>query len=88
MSTSPSGAATDPRRVAIVTGASSGIGRAAAVRLAADGMVVILAARRADELNAVAAEITQRGGSSVALPTDVTRPDDIERLITRVMADH
>jgi NAD(P)-dependent dehydrogenase (short-subunit alcohol dehydrogenase family) len=88
MSTSPSGTTIDPRRVAIVTGASSGIGRATAVRLAADGMIVILAARRADELGAVAAEITRRGGSAIALPMDVTRRDDIERLVSRVVADH
>ena len=59
-------------RVAIVTGASSGIGEATALRLAALGAQVAVAARRTDRLNALAARITAAGGTAVSLPLDVT----------------
>ncbi len=57
--------------VAIVTGASSGIGRALALRLGADGYRVGLIARRRDELEAVAGEIARTGGAAVAAVADV-----------------
>ncbi|HEY7629066.1 MAG TPA: SDR family NAD(P)-dependent oxidoreductase [Thermoleophilaceae bacterium] len=60
----------------IVTGASSGIGREAAIRLAARGAKVALWARRADELNALADEI---GDGAVAVPCDVADPDAVAR---------
>src|SRR6185312_14832601 len=59
-------------RVAIVTGASSGIGEATAFRLATLGAKVAVAARRTDNLDALAARITAAGGSALALPLDVT----------------
>ncbi len=59
-------------RVAIVTGASSGIGEATAFRLATLGAKVAVAARRADNLDALAARITAAGGTALALPLDVT----------------
>ncbi|MCU7725905.1 SDR family NAD(P)-dependent oxidoreductase [Actinoplanes sp. KI2] len=65
--------------VVIVTGASSGIGRATALRLGRAGTTVVLAARRADHLEAVAAEI----GSAVVVPTDVRDPAAIEALVAR-----
>src|SRR5512143_1215956 len=68
-------------RVAVVTGASSGIGRATAVRLAAEGVRVGLGARRADRLEAVADSIRKMGGTARAVPTDVTRAEDVERLV-------
>ncbi|MEU4159894.1 SDR family NAD(P)-dependent oxidoreductase [Actinoplanes sp. NPDC026670] len=67
--------------VVIVTGASSGIGRAIAVRLAARGDTVILAARRAAELESVAAEIR----SAVPVPTDVTDPAAVDALVERAL---
>jgi NAD(P)-dependent dehydrogenase (short-subunit alcohol dehydrogenase family) len=65
--------------VVIVTGASSGIGRATALRLGRAGATVVLAARRADQLDEVAAEI----GTAVVAPTDVRDPAAIEALVAR-----
>ena len=59
-------------RVAIVTGASSGIGEATSFRLAGLGAKVAVAARRADRLKALAARITAAGGTALPLPLDVT----------------
>ncbi|GGL79540.1 SDR family oxidoreductase [Wenxinia marina] len=70
-------------RIAIVTGASSGIGHAIARALAAEGARVILAARSADRLDALAAEIGAAGGTGLALPTDVTDEGQVEALFAR-----
>jgi NADP-dependent 3-hydroxy acid dehydrogenase YdfG len=59
-------------RTAVVTGASSGIGAATARRLAREGYYVVLAARRVDRLEAVAAQITAAGGQARVYPLDVT----------------
>jgi NAD(P)-dependent dehydrogenase (short-subunit alcohol dehydrogenase family) len=72
-----------PMSVVIVTGASSGIGRTTAIRLARAGHTVVLAARRADELETVAAEIIAAGGAAVAVPTDVRDPAATAALIER-----
>lgn len=66
-------------RVAVVTGASSGIGAATAERLATLGATVAVAARRADNLDALVARITEAGGTALALPLDVT---DREAVLT------
>ena len=71
--------------VAIVTGASSGIGEATAESLASRGADVVLAARRADELEAVAERIRSDGGTAVVVPTDVTENDDIDTLVTETV---
>lgn len=68
-----------------ITGASAGIGRATAQRLASDGAAVVLLARRADRLQAVADAITTRGGRAIAVAGDVTRPDDADRLVAETI---
>lgn len=59
-------------RIALVTGASSGIGEAAAIALAQAGATVVLSARRAERLSALAARIGDKGGKALALPGDVS----------------
>ena len=73
------------KRVVAITGASAGIGRATALRLARDGAAVALCARRADRLDAVAVDIIAAGGQALAVRADVTRPDEIEGFIARTV---
>jgi NAD(P)-dependent dehydrogenase (short-subunit alcohol dehydrogenase family) len=77
----------DPRhwlndRVAVVTGASRGIGAATAVALAGAGAHVVLAARDQGALAMVADRIRHGGGTARVLPTDVSNPADVDRLFT------
>ena len=73
---------TDQHRVALVTGASRGIGAATADALAANGFDVVLAARTEAELQAVASEIaSDHDVTAHAVPTDVTDPDAVESLV-------
>ncbi|MCG5460678.1 SDR family oxidoreductase [Micromonospora sp. NPDC053740] len=66
--------------VAIVTGASSGIGAATARRLAAEGFHVLAAARRAERLTDLVAEITAAGGQATAVTCDITSDESVARL--------
>ncbi|WP_405178955.1 SDR family oxidoreductase [Nocardia sp. NBC_01377] len=68
-------------KVALVTGASSGIGEAAAKTLAARGAAVVLAARRIDQLDRVSTEIAELGGKAVGVATDVTVDSDLEKAV-------
>jgi NADP-dependent 3-hydroxy acid dehydrogenase YdfG len=69
-------------KVVAITGASSGIGAATARRLSAAGAAVVLGARRADRLDALVTELRAAGGRAEAVPIDVTRSDDLHRLVT------
>ncbi len=73
-------------RVAIVTGASSGIGEAIARGFAAASIKTVLAARSTDKLEAIAADIAATGGTALACPTDVTQEPQVLRLFEAVMA--
>ncbi len=72
------------RRIALVTGAGSGIGRAAALGLLKDGWSVVLAGRRPAPLQALAAEAEARGQTALAVPTDVSDPDSVQALFAAV----
>jgi NADP-dependent 3-hydroxy acid dehydrogenase YdfG len=72
-------------RVALVTGASSGIGAAAAEALAAAGATVALVARRADRLETLASQIADGGGKAIALPGDVTEEQMAQGAVTETL---
>jgi len=72
-------------RVALVTGASSGIGSATALAFAAKGASVVVAARREDELAALVAQIEAGGGTASAVKTDVSLSPDVERLVAHTV---
>jgi NAD(P)-dependent dehydrogenase (short-subunit alcohol dehydrogenase family) len=74
------------QEVAIVTGASSGIGAATARELGRRGATVVLAARRVGELEAQARAIRVAGGEALAVPTDVADPAQVTRLVERAAA--
>ena len=73
-------------RVIAITGASAGIGRATALRLARDGAAVAICARRRDQLDAVAAAITAAGGQALAVVADVTRAGDVDAFVAETVA--
>jgi NAD(P)-dependent dehydrogenase (short-subunit alcohol dehydrogenase family) len=87
MSTSaPSRFALD-ERVALITGAGTGIGRGVALVLAEHGADVVLAGRRLQPLEETAREIEVLGRRALVVPTDVTNVDQCERLVERAMAE-
>ena len=73
--------------VALVTGASSGIGEATARALAAHGAAVALVARRKDRLDTLAAGIEAGGGRAVVIASDVTEPDQARSVVEQTLAD-
>ena len=68
-------------KVVVITGASSGLGEATARNLSAQGASVVLGARRVDRIQSLVAELTRHGGKAIAAATDVTRRDQVERLV-------
>jgi NAD(P)-dependent dehydrogenase (short-subunit alcohol dehydrogenase family) len=76
--------ATPTPKIALVTGAGSGIGRTTALGLLGDGWTVVLAGRRAEPLQALVAEAAARGQTAMALPTDVTDPDSVQALFAAI----
>ncbi len=76
---------TSPSKVAIVTGASAGIGKHSALALMKEGYAVVFAGRRKDLLEAAAAEGKSTGSQSLVVPTDVSDPESIRALFARTM---
>ena len=74
-------------KVVAITGASSGIGEAAARLLARRGCRVVLGARRADRLDGLADEIRREGGEALTCVTDVVRAEDLERLVKNAVTE-
>ena len=72
-------------KVAVITGGNSGVGAAAAKLFAAEGAAVVITARREAALEKIAAEIREAGGSVLAISTDISKPEDPERLMQTVM---
>ena len=69
------------KKVALITGASSGIGRATAELFAANGAKVVVASRRQDQLDSLVTEIEAQGGQATAIQTDVAVAADVERMV-------
>jgi NAD(P)-dependent dehydrogenase (short-subunit alcohol dehydrogenase family) len=74
-------------KVVLITGASSGVGKAVALRVAAEGAAVVLGARGKDAGEQVADEIRAAGGKALFVPTDVTVEEDVSRLTSAAMAE-
>ncbi len=77
-----------PGKVVLITGASSGFGEDAARLFAAEGCKVVLAARRAERLQALADRIRASGGEALAAPADVTQLSDVQRLVQVALEQH
>ncbi len=75
-------------KVAIVTGAGRGIGRAIAIAYAAEGAYVVIAARSEDQLNKVADEISANGGNVLAVPTDLRNRTEVENLVHKTVESY
>lgn len=75
-------------KVALVTGASSGIGRASALALSTQGAKVVVAARRLDKLEALAAEIKSHGKEALAVQMDVTKKADIDAAVAATVKEY
>lgn len=75
-------------KTVLITGASSGIGKAAAFKIAQAGGIPLLVARSADKLEETKRQIEDMGGSAHAYSADISDPDSVDDLVDRVLADH
>jgi short-subunit dehydrogenase len=75
-------------KVVLITGASSGIGKAAALKIAEAGGIVLLVARTPEKLEEAKAEISELGGTAHVHPCDLSDTDDIDRMADEVLAQH
>lgn len=75
-------------KVVVITGASSGFGRGAALEFARKGAKLVLASRREDVLREVAAECAAEGAEAIVVATDVSRREEVERLAARTVGEH
>ena len=73
-------------KVAVVTGASRGIGRAASLALAKQGAHVVVAARTVEQLASLVAEIEKLGVKAKAVAADLTQPEEVAKLKTEALA--
>ena len=71
-------------KVVVITGASSGLGAATARLLSSEGAAVVLAARRVDRIEALAEELTEKGGKALAAATDVANREQVKALVGKV----
>jgi short-subunit dehydrogenase len=75
-------------RIVLITGASSGIGRAAALKIGEAGGTVLLVARSTDKLETARAEIERVGGTASVHAADMSDPDDVDRMAAEVLSEH
>jgi NAD(P)-dependent dehydrogenase (short-subunit alcohol dehydrogenase family) len=74
-------------KVVVITGGASGIGRALADRFAAEGSKIVLADVEPNALEEAAAELGAGGAAVLAMPTDVTKPEQVQALCDRTLAE-
>ncbi len=75
-------------KVVLITGASSGIGKATALKLAKEGASVVLCARSENELKKLKEKIESDGGKALVVKTDVTKPADFEKAVSQALAEY
>ena len=75
-------------KTVLITGASSGIGKAAAFKIAKAGGIPLLVARSADKLEEARLEIEEAGGTAYAYTADISDPESVDQLVAKVLADH
>ena len=73
-------------KVAIITGGNSGVGAATAELFAKEGAKVVITARRKPQLDEVAEKISANGGEVLAIPTDVSKIEDVENMVAQTVA--
>lgn len=74
-------------KVIVITGASSGLGEAAARLLSAEGATVVLGARRVERIKALASELSKAGGKALAIQTDVTKHEQVKNLVDAAVSN-